>query len=342
MDAIEFFLTGQIWWRLTGREVVSPPLPALREWSVVSPLAETSAERPPRHGYLIPFSDGTYLFSTDRLVLATSLCDAGATDEQNLVAALLTFLNGLRVVCRQPELPRSFVGRTVRSQVAGFDAPTELPTLGTNSTVRKYIAESATRWEALADASIRVTTGSIPIHGELVNDAAEAIIRSNFRSSIIFSAMAVESCAGTILDREYDRIRSETPRSQIHRFLTIQVNQNESVTRDPVFIALRGGGGNGGSRFLSLLHECPLYLLGRSLQVQHQATYSKANSLYRTRNSLAHTGTTDIAKGGLLPVSHDGAMTALETANAVLDWFGEMGTCVPNVEMIEASARAVK
>jgi hypothetical protein len=185
------------------------------------------------------------------------------------------------------------------------------------------------------DASIRVAADSVPIHGELVNDAAEAISRSNFRSSIIFSAMAVESCAGTILDREYDRIKSEAPQSISHRCLTIQVNQNESVIKDPVFVALRAGSGDGGSRFLSLLHECPLYLLGKSLMDQHQATYSKASSLYRTRNSLAHTGTTDTGNDGLLPVSYDGAMTALETANKVLDWFGEMGTCIPNAEMID-------
>jgi hypothetical protein len=89
MDAKEFILTGHIWWLLTGQEVVSPPLSALRDWSVVSPLAEVSTKHPPRGEHLIPFSDGTYLFSTDRLMLAKNFRDAAsATDDHDLYKAL--------------------------------------------------------------------------------------------------------------------------------------------------------------------------------------------------------------------------------------------------------------
>ncbi len=155
-------------------------------------------------------------------------------------------VNALRVLSRQPELPRPIEGRTGREHVPGFEPPSELPDLGAESWVRKYIAESAARWKTLTDASNCVTNGKVPVHGELVNDAAEAIIRSNFRSSMIFSAMAVESCAGTILDRDYARILNQTPPSKSHRFVTIQASRDEWVTKDDVYLSLRASGGEGG------------------------------------------------------------------------------------------------
>ncbi|MGO8689397.1 MAG: hypothetical protein ACLQLG_07160 [Thermoguttaceae bacterium] len=337
METIEFRVTGHIWWRLTGRETVSAPVPALGEWSVVSPLATPDGEGRGRVRDLFPFSDGTQLFSTDRLILRANAHEKSIDQNVKELGQLLPgYLNALRFVCRQPELARSISSAFARGEVAELKAPDRLPTVGEGKQwVRRYLAESAVRWEALTDASNCVIGGKVPVHGELVNDAAEAIAHSNYRSSIIFSAMAAESCAGAVLDREYDRRLGETPQSLSHRYVTIQVSRQERVTKDPVFLALRAGGGDGRGRFLRLLHECPLYLLGKSLQLDQPTTYSNAHSLYRTRNSLAHTGTTEIGKAQLLPVSYDGAITALKTANAVLGWFGESGTCIPSNEFIE-------
>jgi hypothetical protein len=148
--------------------------------------------------------------------------------------------------------------------------------------------------------------------------------------------MAVESCAGAVLDREYERLLQYAGPLPGHRFATLQVNKHEQIKKDPVFISLRNGSGEGGSRFLGLLHECPLYLLKKSLQLELPTIYAEAHALYRTRNSLAHTGTTEAGKkSGLLAITGDGALDGLRTANAVLNWFGEAGTHVPDHQFIQ-------
>ena len=60
-----------------------------------------------------------------------------------------------------------------------------------------------------------------------------------------------------------------------------------------------------------------------------------AHSLYRTRNSLAHTVIMEIGKARLLPVSYDGAIDLAEDGQRALGWFGESGTCIPSNEFIE-------
>jgi hypothetical protein len=184
-----------------------------------------------------------------------------------------------------------------------------------------------------------VTVASkVAVHGELINDAAEAICQGNYRASLIFSAMAVESCAGAVLDREYDDLLARTSESREHRCVTVQVNRSETLKKDPIFISLRSGSGEGGSRFLGLLHECPLYLIGKSLQRDNLKAYSDAHALYRTRNSLAHTGLIEAGKSGLLSVSMDGAILSLSTANVILNWFGEKGTHLPDGQFIDLDA----
>ncbi|NQU25431.1 MAG: hypothetical protein HQ567_29450 [Candidatus Nealsonbacteria bacterium] len=331
-------MAGEICWRLSPTTAVSSPIPAVGGWSIASPLA-IDRDGPLALRHLMSFADGTVLFTTTRLVFVAD------DDAQNLVQddgkfprTLPQYLNALRVVSGQPGLPRSITALTGIVKTNQLKPPTEIPPANTKGFVRRYIADSALTLDHLDDASDAVINDVVPVHGELINDAAESIIRSNFRSAIIFSAAAVEACAGNVLDREYDRLVGQLLPSTDHRRITIQVNQQESVDKDPIYLALRNGTGDGGSRFLTLLHESPLYLLRRSLKVDEPETYRQAHSLYRTRNSLAHTGTTDAEKSGLLDVNYKGAIMALTTANSILNWFGEKGTCVPNDDMVEVDA----
>jgi hypothetical protein len=203
-------------------------------------------------------------------------------------------------------------------------APAELR----QASIRKHICESAVSSEHLTEASSAVLSSTVPVHCELANDAAENELRSNYRSAIIFAAAAIEACAGNVIDREYGNKLKQAPLAA-HRRVTITVNRRETIVKDPIYEALRCSSGEGGSQFLALLHEIPLYLLERSLMLDKQQTYQLAHSVYRTRNCLAHTGTTDDRKGGLLDVSEDGALTSLQVMNDVFDWFGERGTTIP-------------
>ncbi len=283
-------------------------------------------------------SDGTVIMSSMRLVLV-------ADDNANVVhscdafeRSIPQYLNALRVVSRQPQLPRSFVAMIGPTKTEDLDPPTNISFASDQSRIKKYIVKSALTLDHLADANDAVTNDAVPVHIELALDAAESTIRSNYRSAIIFAAAAIESCAGTVLDREYDRLLNDSSPSTAHRRVTIKVSQHESVNKDPVYLALRNATGAAGSRFLTLLHESPLYLLGRSLKLDKPELYRQAHSLYRTRNSLAHTGTTDLKKTGLVDVDSKGAMTALTVASSILEWFGEEGIVIPDNAMVKASA----
>jgi hypothetical protein len=290
------------------------------------------------HRKPILLNDGSYLFASKQLILSH---DADP-DLEELPQLILPYFRALRVVAGQASFPRSIVAFercTAANKIAA--QAEEAPDKCVEHLFKRYIAESAVKWKHLADANDAVVNGAIPIHRELITDASEAIIEENFRSSIILSAMAVESCAGVILDREYDRLVAQVPSSREHRCVSIQVSQGELVRKDPIFALLRSSSGDGGSRFLPLLHECPLYLIGRSLSLDQPTTYSKAHALYRTRNSLAHTGTSPMGKEGLLPVSHNGAIAALETANAILAWFGEQCTPLPDNTFVRVGPKSV-
>lgn len=316
---------------------MSGPIPALAGWSIASPLC-IGQHFVGRCDISNVMPDETIVLSCDMLLLVHLEDNANMQDAIEIPTMVTRFLNAIRVICKQPEIPRSVVAYTPAHEIDDVVISDDLPRTTQQSLFRRYILESALTFDHLHPASDAVANETVPVHGELANDAAEAAISSNFRSAIIFAAAAIESCAGSVLDEEYKRRLNEPQHGPEHRFVTIQVNRNNSVTKDPIYLSLRNGAGDGGSRFLTLLHECPLYLLGRSLKIDDQELYRKSHSLYRTRNNLAHTGTIEAQQTGLLTVDFNGAMEAIDVANQVLMWFGESGTSLPNSDMVEITA----
>lgn len=333
MQKTEIHLAGRIYWRVPSGMTHSPPIPAIGGWSVASALAVSS----PMEQHVHLFSDDTVLFASNRLVLVSESDNERQLEE--LAELVQPYLNALRVVTKQPQLPRSIETIQGAMELTGFDPPLDVTRV--NSFVRKYIVESAVTVEKLSLASDKLLNDRVPVHCELANDASENTIQSNYRSAIIFAAAAIEACAGTVMDREYENLRTQTS-SPAHRLITIQVNKHETIVKDPIYRSLRNGAGEGGSHFLSLLHETPLYLLGRSLKHDIPDTYQQAHSLYRTRNCLAHTGEIDSKKEGLFDVNSSGALQALAVMNDVLEWFGEDGTTIPDMGFIETNPKLDK
>lgn len=336
MNVIEIHLRDNIWWRFPPSMIVSSPIAAIGGWAIASPCTIKLRDASDQYCYHM-LSDGTVLFDTNYLLLASDEITEISEDSEEFVISIVKYLNALRVVSRQPELPRSIVAFSSPRRVEIPSNENEIDQNIVNAFVRRYIAESRITLDDLTEASNAVINDTVPIHGELANDAAESTIRCNYRSAILFAAAAIESCAGSVLDREYNNLINDPETSTMHRCIKIKVNKQETISKDPVYLALRTGFGDGGSRFLALLHECPLYLFKRSLKLEKLELYQKAHSLYRTRNSLAHTGTIDVNKNSLLEINHNGAMTALNVANNVLEWFGEKGTSIPDGEMIKCS-----
>jgi hypothetical protein len=96
--------------------------------------------------------------------------------------------------------------------------------------------------------------------------------------------MSAEVAFGSVIDEAYEQIIVS---GNDARFRTILLQQagGKSVMKDPIYEKLRGR-----SDFNVLIHELPLYILGRSLLKEDELLYQSAKRLYLTRNKLAHLG----------------------------------------------------
>jgi hypothetical protein len=157
-----------------------------------------------------------------------------------------------------------------------------------------------------------------PVYEGLLLDAIKASKERDFRSAIFYSAIAIETLAGTCIEEEHQRLLGETPAPAHIRAVECQEGKKGKF-EDPVYKYLRDTG-----RFPNLLHELPLYVMKKSLKLEAPEVYNQARKLYQTRNSLAHRGEPK-KHNALLPVGVSGAVAALECASQVFAWFGVPG-----------------
>ncbi len=71
-----------------------------------------------------------------------------------------------------------------------------------------------------------------------------------------------------------------------------------------------------------MLHEAPLYVLGRSLLVESESLYQQAIRLYRTRNQIVHRGEILDGPEDVFEFSRSDAIAGVQTALDVCGWFG--------------------
>jgi hypothetical protein len=157
-------------------------------------------------------------------------------------------------------------------------------------------------------------------------DALLAAIDQDFRKALLYGAIAVESLASTRLAEEYARVLAGADQ----RFRVIDIRTAKGIVRkDPIYESL------GKDKFSRMLHERPLYLLGRSLSVEDEPTFTKAQKLYTTRNKLGHVGEVP-AGADTFEVSEDGVRAGLQTAIKVLKWFGDTGPYFAGLNFVGA------
>jgi hypothetical protein len=109
-----------------------------------------------------------------------------------------------------------------------------------------------------------------------------------------------------------------------------------TVKKDPVYDVLSTG-----TNFSRLLHERPLYLMGKSLLSDHPETYRHALMLYTTRNKIGHRGELsegDAAKS--FSLNKEDAWIALRCVADIFHWFGEVPIKFPNQRMAEVLMRS--
>ena len=124
--------------------------------------------------------------------------------------------------------------------------------------------------------------------------------------------------AGVLLDAVLASMDHDDRRTILYAAMAVEIlaTTKLQVTRTP-----RGA-------VAYLFDHQPLKVLGRSLRQEDPSLYAQIGRLYRTRNHIAHGGMAPV-RPDLLPPRGEGAYLALECANAVFRWFGELGDYVP-------------
>jgi hypothetical protein len=156
----------------------------------------------------------------------------------------------------------------------------------------------------------------IPVPEDVLLDAIAAHFEGDDRKAILYACIAIESLATEVLDAAYQALLWGDRNDPRYRIVETKISKGELRLQDPVYEALKRG-----DSFRGLFHERPLYLLGKSLFLESQDTYSAAHKLQQSRSQIAHAGYSDGADPRL-GMHWGGSRTAIETAIEVFRWFG--------------------
>jgi hypothetical protein len=314
-------LTKDIHWLVSPSDKLTAPLKAMPGWAVLHPLTAirpTDEMRPIRQ---FPTGDGRTTVS--RAVLHCVVPERSDAEDRNTEVheAMKSLVKRLRHVSRQATLPRGedLVFFTCHDIDVLPNVEFEEPYYGTVHHGDNSFIETALTMDLVERAGELPTTFEGPVYEGILLDAFRAVKDNDFRSALLYSALAVESMAGELIDAEHAKLLATTPPPPHIRAVTIQEGRSKGDLEDPVFKWMRKSG-----RFTELLHELPLYVLQRSLKQELPEVYQQARKLYQTRNSLAHRGESDKDRD-LYPLDAFGAVDAMKCAREVFGWFGVPG-----------------
>jgi len=199
----------------------------------------------------------------------------------------------------------------------------ELPTPAQSRTssfkwsIAKSIAEVAATRADIEAACACDSQFRVPIYDTIFLDAIGAHAGHDYRKSILYSAIALESAAAMVLDEQYEgAVKPST--EQKWRMIELPIGSGKIARKDPVWELLKKR-----EDANSLLHEGALYILGRSLLVDNQNLFQLVQRLRATRNKIAHHGEPPEPKADqYLTLDCEGSSDALNCVNSVLTWLG--------------------
>ena len=326
MKLIRYALTGSIYWLLDPLEDRTIDFEPTEGWSFISPLVYPSFEV--GVGTFVTSIDGKlFMLSSELRFLAPVDYEGNGTEHNETI---IRFLEALRYRSGQAEMPISLMV-TMYSNIDGLPDHI-LPTASTTSQMeimRKYTVDTAVDMEDVRTAMATMGDEIVSICYTMLFEAMIAAAGSDHRKAILYTAIALESMANIKLDEAYAAAKQLNPFPQHLRLRTIQLGGGNTEVQDQVYSRLL----TTKEDFAQLLHVRPLYLLGRSLKFDNEELYMQAVNLYLTRNKLAHSGELPAGNQDLLPLTRDGAESALEIAIKVFRWFGEgAALAVPKME----------
>jgi len=315
-------LTKDIHWLVSPSDKLTAPLKAMPGWAVLHPL---TAIRPADD--LIPirqFPTGDGRTTVSRAVLHCVVPErATAADrDTDVLDAMKSLLKRLRHISRQATFPRGddmvFFNCGDLAELPNVEF--EDPYFGTVHHSDNSFIETALTMDLVERTGELPATFEAPAYEGILLDAFRAVKDNDFRSALLYSALAIEAMAGELIDAEHAKLLAATPLPPHVRAVESQEGRSKGSLEDPVFKWMRKSG-----RFAELLHELPLYVYRKSLKQDLPEVYQLARKLYQTRNSLAHRGETAKDKELLFPIDMFGAVDALKCVKEVFAWFGVPG-----------------
>ncbi len=319
MMVANFCLSKPIHWLVAPSDKLIVPLRAMPGWAVLHPLTKIRPydEMAPIHQF--PTGDGRT--TVTREILHCVVPDGAKVGDGETRESGQSLLKRLRHACRQATFPRG-------DDMALFSCSdlAELPTVefeepyyGKVHHTDNSILETALTMDLVEQAGELPPSFESPVYEGILLDAFRAVKDNDFRSALLYGALAVEAMAGEVIDAEHARLLAETPLPPHIRAVEIQEGKARGSLEDPVFNWMRKTG-----RFPELLHELPLYVFRKSLKDDLPEVYRQTRKLYQTRNSLAHRG--EAAKdNNWFPIDLYGAVDALKCVKDVFAWFGVPG-----------------
>jgi hypothetical protein len=250
-------------------------------------------------------------------------------ESEQLHSAVGSFLKKLRYLSGQADMPKQ--EDLLVMMFAEIDTLPEFVATEYHSgaTIQTYpLAVAITRANVEAAAAMPDDFYP-PVFSVLILDAIAAFLASEHRISILFCAMAMEVGFGVALDGAYDAALKE-PENIRYRVLRIPIGGGKFTLKDPIYDRLRER-----DNFSIRVHEMALYVLGRSLREDNDVLYRDALMLYRSRNKIVHSGTTEDAQEEVLPIEREGAAAALRISADCLTWLGlYQGFNLPKIQFL--------
>jgi hypothetical protein len=157
----------------------------------------------------------------------------------------------------------------------------------------------------------------VPIFDTLFLDAICAHAAHDYRKSILYSAIALESAVAMVLDEQYET-KVKPSAATDWRVIELPIAGGNTARKDPIWELLKKR-----EDANYLLHEGALYILRKSLLVENEGLFQLVQRLRATRNKIVHHGEPpEPNTDQYLTIDMEGSSDALNCANAVFRWLG--------------------
>lgn len=323
-------LRGTTWWEIKEGTPAAFSFGHRPGWALLTPVlyprlqGDTEAEKctvfagPPGEPHSV-------LIATNLFCLETPFSDLQDASAFLLSDELTFLLNQLRYVSRFARSPRQIgFGRIAEIDLLSSQS-LPLPSGKERAAITGFSIEAAMTAEKIVELVGLDPRFEPPIYSTLLLDAIEAHATGDLKKSVLYAAIAAETLADSKLSAAYDRICSQDTPDPGFRVVSFPTSQGPSERKDPVYEALAKS--NSGHGMRRLMHELPLYLLGKSLLLDNQPVYDGILELYKQRNEIAHRGGARIDGAGFFSFYRPVAQSLRHVAR-LFEWYGEPG-CYP-------------